>query len=174
MNKRNNGIIYKATSKTSGKSYVGQTVRSLNRRKRGHWDDSKRYNTKFYNAIKKYGWEDFEWSVLLVCDLNNLDHAEAQMMRLYDTVENGYNLMYGSSGGTKKHSEETRAKMSANRKGRTPWNKGKKLSDEHKKALSVSHSGQNHQNFGKKLAKETCSKISKGVKKSWKYRAKPI
>ena len=42
----------------------------------------------------------------------------------------------------KRHiSEETRKKMSEARKGKEPWNKGKKLSKEYKKKLSEAHKG---------------------------------
>ncbi len=40
-----------------------------------------------------------------------------------------------------KHSEETKAKMSASRKGKTPWNKGVPMSDEIRAKVSVSRKG---------------------------------
>lgn len=62
-----NGIIYKATSKTSGKIYIGQTTTSLNNRISNHKHKAL-YNidlkNHFHNAIRKYGIDDFIWEVI--------------------------------------------------------------------------------------------------------------
>jgi len=48
--------IYKATSKISGKSYIGQTKTSIKKRFYAHKNQSlKQTNNHFHNAIKKYG-----------------------------------------------------------------------------------------------------------------------
>ena len=52
--------IYKHTSKTSGKVYIGQTNNINVRWKPGAY----RNCAKFYAAIQKYGWDDFEHEIL--------------------------------------------------------------------------------------------------------------
>ena len=57
------GLIYKATF-SNGKSYIGQTTQTLQKRKQQHKDKSKLNNNAFYHAIKKYGWDDITWEVI--------------------------------------------------------------------------------------------------------------
>ena len=52
------GVIYKATSKTSLKSYIGQT-KNFEQRKKQHLQSPPLY--PFQRALQKYGHEDFEW-----------------------------------------------------------------------------------------------------------------
>ena len=59
------GIIYKANF-PNGKCYIGQTKNELNTRIIQHKSDSK-YNTTnipFYNAIKKYGFDNIVWEII--------------------------------------------------------------------------------------------------------------
>lgn len=49
-------IIYKVENTTSGKVYIGKTIKSLKERKQKHLNDSK-YNRDefcFHNAIRKH------------------------------------------------------------------------------------------------------------------------
>ena len=77
----------------------------------------------------------------------------------------------GSTGFTGKHSEETKLKMSLAKKGRTSSFKGKKHSEESRKKLSESHKGKGHSDewkikmkkimTGRKMSDEAKQKISK-------------
>ena len=67
----------------------------------------------------------------------------------------------------KKHSEETKKKMSESAKGRKPWNTDKPLSDDHKKKISKSTKGKNNPNWGNKHSEETRRKISKNNARYW-------
>lgn len=63
------GIIYKATSKTTGKSYIGQTIKELKDRINQHikWAyqcEKSNLKFKFQKAIQKFGKNDFEWEIL--------------------------------------------------------------------------------------------------------------
>lgn len=54
--------IYCHRNKQNGKVYIGQTCKTLDERAcRGN---GYRDSPRFYNAIKKYGWDMFESSVL--------------------------------------------------------------------------------------------------------------
>lgn len=97
-------LIYKATSKTSGKSYIGQTVKSLNQRKSEHKHRAlyeKDYKNAFHNAIRKYGFDDFEWTVIEESDswtYETLDQKEKDYIKFYDTIKSGYNILEGGQG----------------------------------------------------------------------------
>lgn len=53
----------------------------------------------------------------------------------------------------KKHSEESKKKMSESLKGKNTWSKGRKLSDEHRRKLSEAHKGKSPANKGIKTGK---------------------
>ena len=70
MYKRRNIMyyIYKFTNKTNGKIYIGQT-NNIQKRKNGHKSESFNeksagYNLPFHAAIRKYGWENFNFDIL--------------------------------------------------------------------------------------------------------------
>ena len=56
--------IYKATNKINGKSYIGFDSAWPKRMNR-HLENAN-YNRegKFYDAIRKYGWDKFQWQIL--------------------------------------------------------------------------------------------------------------
>lgn len=58
--------IYCATNKINNKIYIGLTIDSISRRATAHKSDAltKRYNLPFHNAIRKYGFDSFEWKTL--------------------------------------------------------------------------------------------------------------
>lgn len=90
------GIIYKITNKVNNKSYIGQTRYSLEFRWRQH--QHKKDNTYFHNAIKKYGVNNFELSVLEECDVEQLNSREIFYIAKYNTFQEGYNLTIGGEG----------------------------------------------------------------------------
>ena len=114
------GKIYIHKNKINNKCYVGQTTM-----KRIH--DRWRTNgvgyigsPKFYNAIEKYGWNNFEHIVLpaIYTTQEELDQAEIDMIKELNSIENGYNSMTGGKSGytvTDEHreniSEETKEKL---------------------------------------------------------------
>lgn len=115
-------IIYKATNKVNGKVYIGQTVNSLEVRKRQHLNSHK-YNsfkcTHFSNAIKKYGPDSFCWDVLAeVDDREELDRLEVYFISLYNSTDHskGYNLLSGGSNGYY-HSSVTKKRIGDAQKG---------------------------------------------------------
>lgn len=95
-------VVYKATSKTTKKSYVGITECFSNRIYR-HKQSLMPYmniDTVFVRAMKKYGFEDFEWKILKVCKTREeLAEQEKYFIHKYNTFENGYNMTTGGDGG---------------------------------------------------------------------------
>ena len=58
------GIIYKATF-PSGKAYIGQTTKSLGKRKRQHVRKALSGSPfPFHAAIRKYGAENVKWEII--------------------------------------------------------------------------------------------------------------
>lgn len=130
------GLIYTATSKTTGKVYVGQTSKTLERRQTWHRYDIKRgESTKFYNAIRKYGWDDFDWIVIEQgIPLGLLGQAEAVTIERYNSIAYGYNTIPGGLV-SPALSKEVAAKISAARMGTRPWNKGIPRTEEEKRNI---------------------------------------
>lgn len=92
------GIIYCYTNKIDGKKYVGQTI-NPNQRRAAHKYEAKRnhYQTHFYRAMRKYGYDNFEYEILCECEdllLNEKEQHHIQELRTFD--ENiGYNQRLG-------------------------------------------------------------------------------
>lgn len=142
---KNNYCVYVHINKLNGKMYVGQTYNIKER-----WRcNGKNYFPciKFFNAIKKYGWDNFIHEIIK----DNLyreeaDLIEVDLIKTFDTINNGYNLKEGGSRGEltqeslKKMSEslkrgyiehpERKLKISQKRLGQT-------YSEERKKSMSL-------------------------------------
>ena len=89
--------IYRITNKINGKTYIGQSI-NIEERWKKHIKGSPRYTSHIHSAIKKYGVENFEFAVLLECPANMLNVWERDMIALYDSYDNGYNLTLGGEG----------------------------------------------------------------------------
>ena len=96
------GLIYMATS-PSGKSYIGQTTKTLQERIKNHAKAAKQGSSyAFHNAIRKYGIENISFIILEdgVLDVN-LNEREKYYIQKYNTYEEGYNLTIGGDGARK-------------------------------------------------------------------------
>lgn len=144
------GLIYMHTCTLTGKSYIGQTTKSMEARWAEHKLD--KHKTKFHMALSKYNEKYWTHKVLAYAsNKEDLDCMEVFFIEKYDTVNSGYNLKSGGSYG--KHTEESKALMSKNRSGigaphtETSRKKisialtGRKLSEKHKENISKSKSG---------------------------------
>lgn len=114
-NKKNdNSGIYCIINKVNGKRYVGQTY-DVNYRWRRHKNDLKcncHSNQHLQNAWNKYGEDNFDFTVLEMCPLKDLDEKEIYWINFYDCFNNGYNLAEGGLGCRGyKHTEEELQKM---------------------------------------------------------------
>lgn len=85
------GIIYRYIS-PSGKNYVGKTIYDQKTRA-GKEGSGYKGCTAFYNAIQKYGWENFKYEVIEECPDELLQEREAYYIKLYNSqIPNGYNV----------------------------------------------------------------------------------
>lgn len=110
--------VYVHTNKTNGKKYVGITSRKPKERWRG--GSSYKYNSHFYSAIKKYGWDGFDHEVLLVgLTKSQADSWERALIAQWNTTDrnNGYNIGLGGEG-HESISAQTRKRMSRSAKQR--------------------------------------------------------
>ena len=87
--------------------------------RRWHGGSGYRNQPKFYNAIKKYGWDNFQHIILF----ENLTENEAcklekQLIIKYNSIDNGYNQTNGGTCGYFfNHKESTKQHLSELKKG---------------------------------------------------------
>jgi len=184
------GIIYRAENIITSQSYVGRT-NNFRKRKRIHISEALKGSNKhpkFYNAIRKYGPENFRWSIIdWSFNADTLKICEIYWIAKLETLSpGGYNLTLGGENGfpvipwnkgkkTGPLSEELKRKMSLARKGEKHWNYGKTTPKESRIKMSKSHRGQKPWNKGKTLSEEYRMKIRKtllGSKRSEESKAK--
>lgn len=133
------GYIYKITNLKNNKVYIGQTIESnpFNRIKdhfaNGTLKDPKNKNHKFYNAIRKYGKDNFKIEIICECyNQDDLNKAEIYFItNYYKTDKKSYNIRSGGSSG--KHSKSTKNKM--RNKGLERYNITNKISKEIEKFI---------------------------------------
>lgn len=95
--------IYKITNMLNGHAYIGQSVdikrRWRNERSRAFQPGSKEYGSVLAQAFRKYGIENFQFTILEECDVQQLDEREVYWIYYYDTYHNGYNQTLGGQQG---------------------------------------------------------------------------
>ena len=95
--------IYKITSKTSGKVYVGQSINIKKRFYEHLYQAFHReelgYTSILHQAMRKYGAEDFYLEVLEECSAEELDNREKYWIEELNCMSpNGYNILSGGQG----------------------------------------------------------------------------
>lgn len=168
-------IIYCATNRLNGKKYIGQTVKTMEKRRIEHLSGARNGCPcwYFHRAINKHGAENFKWEILMYADsektLNDAEEIYIRVLRSQDKGI-GYNIKFG--GDNRRHAPETRKKISESKIGKkrnaetcmkmSKWMKGR-------------FAGSKNPNFGKKYSAERCAEMSaarKGKKPNTQTRAK--
>ena len=90
-------IIYKITNKITGKVYIGQTVRTLQKRWKQHVNAKD--SLVIHNSIRKYGVENFTVEQIdIACSRDELNKKEIYWISFYNSLyPNGYNLTSGGN-----------------------------------------------------------------------------
>ena len=153
-------FIYKTTNKINNKYYIGQHHTEC-------IDDGYLGSGNvFLKALKKYGKDNFHREILEFADSpESLNELEKRYITMEDIQsDNCYNQMSGGGNGFI-FSYDTKKKMSEAKKGKAPWNKGKKgwMSDEGRKKISELMKN-NRYRRGTKNKIETLQKLSKAIK----------
>ena len=90
--------IYKITNQINGKIYIGQSIDIKNRWKQ-HIGEAKqgRYNTRLYNALRKYNIDNFTFEVIEECKSTELNEREIYWIEYYQSYVPaiGYNMNTG-------------------------------------------------------------------------------
>ena len=94
--------IYMYKNKINGKIYVGQSIdlqqRYNQHKRRAFQKNSSEYNTPLSRAIRKYGWDNFEYLVLQECSKEQLNSYEQYYIEQYNClVPYGYNVTKGGA-----------------------------------------------------------------------------
>lgn len=153
------GVVYMAINRANGKRYIGKTTRTLNERAQSHKKQAEDgCSFIFHRAIRKYGWELFNWIVLDEHDdKNELIALEIHHIKKRNTKSpNGYNMTDGGEG-CPNPSEEVKMKISKRMKG-NKYTLGRKLPKWHREKLVLVHTG-------RKNTEETIEKIRAAVKR---------
>lgn len=176
-------FIYCATNKANGKKYVGKWSGSMEALLMRHKSSAKSGKLVFAKAIRKYGWDSFEWDVLFSGRVNveEVSKREVQFIEELGTYRDGYNMTPGGEGGNTKskgwtHSKRTREKISEAKKGKS-WDEvfGVERAAEMKRnhariAASRKHSESTKKKLsanatGRKFTEDHKANISKAAKK---------
>jgi len=143
--------IYKITNTVNGDYYIGQTVKELNERMRGHRNTANHgSNYHLHNAMRHYGYVNFK--IELIESVDNLELLNEREIYWIENLNPKYNSHKGGLGGSKSGRPDILGESRENwkkgfdRKGKEPWNKGKTglggykwskpMSDDKKKAIS--------------------------------------
>lgn len=91
--------IYKIENSINKKVYIGQSL-DIKKRWREHKSaafnvNSKDYNMVIYKAIRKYGLENFQFSILEECSREDLNARECYWIEYYNSYKKGYNASKG-------------------------------------------------------------------------------
>lgn len=116
--------IYGLKNKINGKWYVGQSVDVIDRWNHAYKRVKCHTQPKIYNALKKYGYDNFEKIILEECDNVDwiLDYREMYWIRSLNSVENGYNATYGGTTNTTRGTTlSPKTKNTLSKKSRAQW-----------------------------------------------------
>ncbi len=93
--------IYRFTNKINQKNYIGQSF-NIEKRYEEHKYNYRHLDNKFYRALRKYGFDSFDFEILELCEMQDLNEKEMFYINYYDSYSNGYNSTLGGYSGSLK------------------------------------------------------------------------
>ena len=146
------GYIYKITNLVNGKVYIGQTTVGFDLRYRGTIRNT--HNSHLKRAIEKYGEENFEIEKEfdLAYSRQDLDELEVYYIEKFSSSNSEYGYNKTTGGEHYSPTQEVKEKISK-------ANKGRKHSEETKARLSEMRRGEGNHMYGKSHKEETITKI---------------
>lgn len=159
--------IYKITNLINNKIYIGSSA-NLSKRYYYHLNslrNNNHYNIHLQRAYNIDGENSFKFDIIEYCDLDILIEREEYYFKLFDTLNDKYGYNINPNGNRppswlgKKHTEETKKKISEAQIGKIAseyskqiasiTHKGKTITDENKKFLSENNKGEKNAMYGK-------------------------
>lgn len=117
MSYKTNYSVYKITNVLTNKYYIGIDSYFPKRLKQHQslLSNNKHKNKYLQNSYNKYGIDNFKFELLLNCNSREeMLSKEVELIKEYNSLENGYNHTIGGEGSFGyKHSEESISKMSS-------------------------------------------------------------
>lgn len=135
-------IVYKISNIINNKVYFGITQQSLKKRWQQHKCNSSRKSYYLYNAIQKYGFENFKLEIVFKAnDKKEMFEKEIELIKLYQSN----NRIYGYNNSKGGESSRFGCKLNDKQK--------KKISEYQKNRIRIGHSDE---------TKKKMSEIAKG------------
>lgn len=150
------GYIYKITNNINNKVYIGQTINIEKRWYKHQYLAKTGFKRHLYEAMRKYGIDNFSIEIIEECDADVLDDRERYWINQYKSFDRcyGYNKSFGGEGGDtwtlNNHKEATSMLLSQKLK-------GKRHSEESYKRAALKRVGQH-------ISEEQRKKISDTLK----------
>lgn len=166
------GYIYKITNIVNNKLYIGQTRKTIEERFQAHINKAKQHTNRYlYDAMNKYGYDNFIPSEIEECDDSLLDEREMYWIAYYNTTNKqcGYNMTTGGGGGdtwtNNPNKEETSKKLSAANKGKphnmpNSWKENITQSNKKNKTIFINKEEFEHDIKNFMPIEEICTKYS--------------
>lgn len=171
MHKKVSGI-YRIRNLLDNKVYIGLSS-NINQRFIQHKTDSKSMiNDKpLHNAIRKYGIENFEFSIIEYCDISKLSDKEKFWIEFYNSTDRdcGYNL-HGGGQSNIEVSSETREKLRNAQQNKIPIVKLNRFGSFIERYESVNHASKSNDfNYPSDIYKMAIKKIKCKYIKNYIY-----
>jgi len=159
--------LYIIKNLSNNKAYVGSSS-NLKLRFKNHKQkliNGNHENKHLQRSWNKYGKDNFLFKIAIICNANDLAFFEQKLIDKFkssigwDNMYNQFPTSFSAIG--RKHSEETKIKISQS-------NKGKIFSKEHRERIGKSriyHTGPKCPSYGRLVSEETKKKMSESAKK---------